>query len=94
MTTYTTEGLPGHITVWAPHPKPLLDLVPPSHNSCVRGFTLVPVRSVYSPAHIQRSECSIALENNSAVVETMLERDQLLLSLLSLERLYQTGDHV
>ena len=28
MTTYTTEGLPGHITVWAPHPKLLLNLVP------------------------------------------------------------------
>ena len=36
----------------------------------------------------------INLKNNSAVVETMLERDQLLLPLSSLERVYQTRDHV
>ena len=54
MTAYTTEGLPGRITVWAPHLKPLLNLVPPSHNGCVRGFTLVPTEECIFPKHIFR----------------------------------------
>ena len=29
MTAYTTEGLPGHITVWAPHSSPYSTLSPP-----------------------------------------------------------------
>ena len=44
--------------------------------------------------HLSSTLLSINLKNNSAVVETMLERDQLLLPLSSLERVYRTGDHV
>ena len=38
--------------------------------------------------HLSSTLLSINLENNSAVVKTMLERDQLLLPLSSLERVY------
>ena len=44
--------------------------------------------------HLSSTLLSINLKNNSAVVKTMLERDQLLLPLSSLERVYQTRDHV
>lgn len=35
--------LPGRVTVCAPYPNVFLHTVPPSHYSCIRGWSLIPV---------------------------------------------------
>jgi hypothetical protein len=42
MTTTVHMQLPGRVSLFAPDPKTFLRAVPPSHRSCVRGWSLIP----------------------------------------------------
>jgi hypothetical protein len=52
FTASITDGLPGHVSIYAPNPKTLLSHVPSSHMDCVRSFTLVPAEECIPIKHI------------------------------------------